>query len=57
MKLIRNWKFFICSFSDILGLEIMSDDHLVTKQVFLDDKKKSILNSCHIELFSKGVNP
>ena len=24
----------------VLSLEIMSDEHLVTKQVFLDDKKK-----------------
>ena len=39
MSLIQNWKFFICLFLDILGLEIMSDDHLVKKQALLDDKK------------------
>ena len=40
MSLIQNWKFFICSHVlDMLGLEIMSDDHLVKKQAFLDDKK------------------
>ena len=57
MSLVQNWKFFICLFLDILGLEIMSDEHLVTKQVFLDDKKKSILNSRRIEIFSKWVSP
>ena len=55
MSLIQTWKFFIClSFLDMLGLEIMSDDHLVKNQALLDDKKKSILNSRHIEFFLKG---
>ena len=40
MSLIQTWKFFICLFSDMLGIEIMSDDHLVKKQALLDDKKK-----------------
>ena len=39
MSLVRNWKFYICLFSDILGLEIMSDDHLVKNQALVDDKK------------------
>ena len=29
MSLVQNWKFFIFLYLDILGLEIMSDDHLV----------------------------
>ena len=57
MSLIQTWKFFICLFFDMLGIEIMSDDHLVKKQALLDDKKKSILNSRHIEIFLKGVSP
>ena len=57
MSLIQTWKFFICLFLDMLGIEIMSDDHLVKKQALLDDKKKSILNSRHIEIFLKGVSP
>ena len=52
MSLVRNWKFYICLFLDILGLEIMSDDHLVKNQALVNDKKKSILNSRHIEIFS-----
>ena len=39
MSLVRNWKFYICLFLDILGLEIMSDDHLVKNQALVDDKK------------------
>ena len=57
MSLIQTWKFFICLFLDMLGIEKMSDDHLVKKQALLDDKKKSILNSRHIEFFLKGVSP
>ena len=52
MNLVRNWKFYICLFLDILGLEIMSDDHLVKNQALVDDKKKSILNSRHTDIFS-----
>ena len=37
---------------DILGLEIMSDDRLVKNQALVDDKKNSILNSRHIDIFS-----
>ena len=55
MSLVQNWKFFIFLYLDILGLEIMSDDHLVKKQALLDDKKKSILNSRHIGIFSKEL--
>ena len=32
----------------------MSDDHLVKKQALLDEKK-SVLNSRHIEIFSKEL--
>ena len=39
MSLIQTWKFFICLFLDMLGQEIMSNDHLVKKQALLDDKK------------------
>ena len=58
MSLIQTWKFFICLLLNMLGLEIMFDDHLVKKQALLDDeKKKTILNSRHIEIFLKGVSP
>ena len=30
----------------------MSDDHLVKNQALVDDKKKSILTSRHIDMFS-----
>ena len=50
MSLVQNSKFSICLFLDVLGLKIMSDDHLVKKHALLDDKKKSILNSRHIEI-------
>ena len=56
MSLVRNWKFYICLFLDILGLEIMSDDHLVNNQALVGDKKKSILNSRHIDIFSTLTN-
>ena len=52
MSLVRNWKFYICLFLDILGLEIMSDEHLVKNQALVNDKKKSILNSRRIDIFS-----
>ena len=52
MSLIQTWKFFICLFLDMLGQEIMSDDHLVKKQAFLDDKKNQSFR--HIEIFLKG---
>ena len=53
MSLVRNWKFYIRLFLDILGLEIMSDDHLVKNQALVNDKKKkSISNSRHIDIFS-----
>ena len=54
MSLVRNWKFFLCLFLDILGLETVSDDHLVKNQALLD-YKKSFLNSQHIDIFSKGL--
>ena len=37
-----------------MGLEIMVDDHWGTKQAHLD-YKIWILESCYIEIFSKGV--
>ena len=55
MSLVQNSKFSICLFLDVLGLKIMSDDHLVKKHALLDDKKKSILNSRHIEISWKGL--
>ena len=55
MSLIQTWKFFICLFLDMLGQEIMSDDHVVKKQALLDDKK--INKFRHIEIFFKGVSP
>ena len=57
MSLVRNWKFYICLFLDILGLEIMSDDHLVKNQALVNNlKKKSILNSRHIDIFSTLIH-
>ena len=41
MSLIQTWKFFICLLLNMLGLEIMFDDHLVKKQALLDDEKKN----------------
>ena len=52
MSLIQTWKFFICLFLDMLGQEIMSDDHLVKKQALLDDKK--INNFAILKIFLKG---
>ena len=52
MSLIQTWKFFICLFLDMLGQEIMSDDHLVKKQALLDDKK--INNFAILKFFLKG---
>ena len=43
MSLVQNSKFSICLFLDVLGLKIMSDDHLVKKHALLDDKKKNQL--------------
>ena len=31
MILVKKWKFPLCLFQDRIGLEIMSDDHLVKK--------------------------
>ena len=45
MSLVQNSKFSLSLFLDVLSLKIMSDDHLVKKQVLLDDKKISFKSS------------
>ena len=49
MILHKSWKFSLCFvlFFNKISLEIMSHDHLVRKQAFLD-YKKWILHSCNI---------
>ena len=55
-SMVQNLKFFItCSLLlDLLGLEIMSDDHLVKKQALLDDKKNQFYTVATLKFFQRG---
>ena len=54
MSLIPNWKFFIFLVLDILGLVIMSDDHLLKNKPSKTIKKNQFKIVAILKFFQRG---